>query len=254
MNTTIILIIIGITYFTLEKKIRKLEDKTSGDNIAPFSQKLYFDLHRCIIHSSQVLSSAKVTKEEIDKDYDKWTKAFRTKWQGFFKDNNSQLNRKDTNFSLTYLTSDNMFIIEGASSTSILPNRTTPNNTRLWDRTLRYYPNKDKDLREEELRLEVDLREDDNNGKTTCLVTVGIRKFENKPLGKSTYTKLLDFPFSHPYTKEIISNDELNKYGFQTKDPSPWYDKDDFGKITAHQWDTEIKYEHKTKAEVTWIT
>ncbi|OGD84119.1 hypothetical protein A2572_03265 [Candidatus Collierbacteria bacterium RIFOXYD1_FULL_40_9] len=254
----ITLIIVGIAYYLLSKRIGSVENKVAEDNIIPFSLKLHFNIHRAVIFSPQILNRAKVTKEELDKGYDKWTKGFKDKWYGFLKDKDSQLGQENTNFNATYLSSDNMFIIEGSSEgkslSYVVPNRTPLNNTRLWDQTLRYYPSKDKDLRNEEIRLEVDLRSEDFDGKTMCLITVGHREFENKTLAKSKYIKLLDFPLSYPYTREQISEGELKKFGFEKKDTTPWFDKDDFGKVTAHPWDTEIVYKHESGAEISWLT
>lgn len=254
MNITITLILIAVVYFLLERRVRQIEDKVAEDSISPFSLKLHFDIHSCILFSPQILQRADVTKAQIDEGYDKWTKSFKDKWYGFLQDKNSQLGQEHTNFSATYLASDNMFIIEGNSLTYVAPNRTPSNNTRLWDQTLRYYPNKDKDLRNEEIRLEVDLRSEDYDGKTMCLISVGIREFQNKMLAKSKYTKLLDFPFSYPYAKNVITDGELKKFDFTVKRDTPWYDKDEFGKVTAHPWDTEVVYEHKSGAKISWIT
>jgi hypothetical protein len=147
-----------------------------------------------------------------------------------------------------------MFITQTNKETYVFINRTPPNNTRLFDRTLRYHPHKDKDLRDEELRLEVDLRSIVENGTTYCVITAGMRELKNNIMDKSRYTKIFDFPFSKPYTKSVITDEELEKYGFKVKRSSPWYDKDEFGKVTAHQWETEIEYRHKSGAVVTWQT
>lgn len=245
-NLIITLILIGIIYWIFDRKIK-------ANRIHHQSLQLEFDLYSCIIYTPQILEKVGVTKKQLNKNLYKWPKEFKQ----FIEDKNSQLKLSDLVFSLTYLASDNMFVVEDGSHphTYVVPNRTPPNNTQLWSKVLRYYPNKDKDLRDPELRLEVELRDEDFDGKTLCLISVGLREFPEKTSKdwKTKYTKLFDFPFSYPYSFGKILPGELKKFGFEVKKPISIPNKDDFGKVTYHLWDTEIEFKHKCGAEITLV-
>lgn len=209
------------------------------------TQQLSFNLSGAILSTEQILSLAGITKTQYEEEYDKWPVDRKKKWENFLKFKNIKLDYSELNFTLTYLSHEDVFLIEAFTDskrfTYVAINR-SPNNTYLFDKTLVHYPNKNSGLTDEHIRLEVKLRKSDSYN----LISVGLREFEKKSLGGSKYTNLFDFPFGSDG-----SDEEYKKFGFEIKRQSPWYDKDDFGNYTAHPWDTEIEYKHKSGAEIT---
>lgn len=224
------------------------------DGIASFTQKLKFDILLSVLENPTIIQRAGVELEEYKKDRSKWSEETKKKWGEFFKEKGKNLDYEQTSFNLTYLASDNVFVVETCDQTYIVPVRTPSNNTYLFSNTLMFYPSKDKELKNEDIRLEVMLRDERIENKPYCLITVGLRKFkENKVMSESEYEKLFDFPFSIFYGRDVVSDEVYKKFGFKVERPSSWFDKDEFGKHTEHPWDTEINYKHSSGAEITWV-
>lgn len=248
METLILVVVISFVVFYLINKIDKLKNLFES-KIASTCQ-LEFNFSSAISSNETILSLAGLTKSEFKEDYDKWPVERTKKWEDFYKSKDVSIGFEGTHFTLTYLSHDDVFIIEAFQDDKrysyVVLNR-TPNNTYLFDKVLVYYPSKDKDLRDEHLRLEVKFRHDSG----FYLITAGIREFENKALGKSEYTKLFDFPFAKNGSSSL-SDDDYEKFDFTIEKSSPWFDKDDFGQYVEHPWDTQKKMKHKSGAEATF--
>lgn len=249
METVLLIVIITVVVVYLTNKIDRL--KNLFESRITSTNQLEFSFTHAVLNHPTILALAGITKTQYHEDYDKWPAERKKKWESFIKSKDSNFDSSELSLTLTYLSHEDIFIAESFNDKKrfsyVVLNR-TPNNTYLFDKTLVYHPSKDNDLRNEHIRLEVKMRED--NG--FYLITAGIREFENKIIGgKSQYTKIFDFPFARQ-NGSSISDGEYEKFDFKVDRQTPWYDKDDFGKHVTHPWDTQVKFTHTSGAEITY--
>ena len=247
MDNLLLGVVFGIAIFYIFNRVDKL--KNLFKSRITHTCQLEFKLSKTLLSNPKVLSLAGITKAQYKEDFDKWPRDRKKKWNDFLESKNTNLGWEDLYFSFTYLSQDDVFIIEAFHNSnrySYVSINRSPNNTYLFDKTLIYYPNKDTNLRDEHIRLEIKLRQD--NG--YYLISVGLREFKKQPLEGSNYTRLFDFPFAKGGSSEL-RNEEYQKFDFKVERLTPWYDKDDFGNYVAHPWDTQVTYKHKSGAEIT---
>lgn len=249
MDTLILGVIVGIALVYILNKIDAL--KSLFESRITNTQQLEFKLSGAVLRSPTILSLAGITKGQYKEEFDKWPASIKKRWNDFLKSKNTNLEWGELYFNLTYLSHEDVFLVEAFTDSKkysyAVLNR-SPNNTYLFDKTVVYYPHKNKDSTpEEHIRLEAKLRKD----KGYYLISAGLREFKKPRFTGSDYTNLFDFPFAKGGSSNL-SDTEYKKFGFKVERQSSWYDKDDFGKYVEHPWDTQVTFKHNSGAEITY--
>jgi hypothetical protein len=171
-------------------------------------------------------------------------------WRKFLNNKTTNLNHKNSRFGLTYLPSDDAFVIQNSEHTYITLKRYL-GKTYLFDTDVLYRkPKKGEEPYDTKLRLSVVLRDIRDSDGAYHVITIGLKDFGEKFGSKMKYHKIADFPFSKSSGKVRLEDSDYEQFGFEVERPSPWPDKDEFGEIESHPWDDQTTYKHESGLEI----
>lgn len=224
-SAIIILIIVFIYGYQLEKRIRSIEE-TRGPS---YSQRFWIDPSEAILKYDKLGDVLGIKSIKEGKSYDKWTKEDKDKWNK----NYSKDFFNDISLHITYLQSENAYFVKAGSNSPYFSYRDSTNNY-VYSKIIAG----DKDGFKNNIEFVVyDRLMKDKEGKYHWVITPCIKFSDGAFKGKSDFINLCDFPiFSADRSDEFV-----RKFGFEVKrSGGDDFYEDDFGE--HHSILTEVEY------------